>query len=56
MDYGTILTVPHDDIAALAEGHEAVTFRVLMNKTFAILADGVEISVPETITLTIPEA
>lgn len=53
--YGTTLTVPHDTLAELAEGHETVTFRVLKDNTFAILADGEEITAPETVTLTVPE-
>lgn len=56
MAYGTTLTVPHAEIAALAEGHETVTFRVLKDNTFSILADGEEITAPEAITLTLPEA
>lgn len=53
--YGTTLTVPHEVLAELGEGHEAVTFRVLKDNTFALLADGEEFSAPEAVTLTIPE-
>jgi len=53
--YGTTLTVPNDVLAELAEDHESVTFRVFKDNTFAILADGEELTAPETVTLTIPE-
>lgn len=53
--YGTILTIPHSELASLAEGHEAVLFRVARDKSFAILADGTEIAAPAAVTLTVPE-
>lgn len=54
--YGTTLTVPHSEIANLIQEHETITFRLIREKTFTILADGEEITVPETITLTLPQS
>lgn len=49
------LTIPHAELAPLAEGHETVVLRVAKDGTFAILADDEEITAPESVTVTLPE-
>lgn len=49
------LTIPHAELAPLAEGHETVVLRVAKDGTFAILADDEEIIAPESVTVTLPE-
>lgn len=53
--YESTLTIPHSELAALAEGHETLILRVCKDGTFAILADGEELPLAETIVLTVPE-
>lgn len=49
------LTIPHGELAALAEGHETLILRVNKDGTFAILADGEEILPPASAVVTLPE-
>lgn len=53
--YESTLTIPHSELAALAEGHETLILRVCKDGTFAILADGEALPLAETIVLTVPE-
>ena len=53
--YESTLTIPHSELAALAEGHETIILRVCKDGTFAILAEGEPLPLAETIQLTIPE-
>lgn len=53
--YDVTLTIPHSELAALAEGHETVILRLAKDGTFAILADGEEITAPATAAVTMPE-
>lgn len=54
--YGSTLTVPHAQLASLAEGRDSVTLCIGRDHTFSILANGETITVPQEITLTLPEA
>ena len=40
------LTIPHADLAVLAEDYETLTLRVNRDETFAILTDGEEVTLP----------
>lgn len=50
------LTIPHAELASLAEGRETLILRVNKDGTFAILADGEEIAPPASAVVTVPEA
>lgn len=49
------LTIPHAELAALADGHETLIFRVAKDGTFAILADGEALAVPNATTADISQ-
>lgn len=54
--YGSTLTIPHAQLAALAEGRESVTVRIGKDNTFEILSVGEPITAAQEITLTTAEA
>lgn len=49
------LTIPHAELTALPEGWEALILRVNKDGTFAVLADGTELTLPTASTAPIPE-
>lgn len=54
--YESTLTIPHGQLAGLAEGRTAVTIRIAKDNTYDILAVGDPITASQEITLTVPEA
>ena len=54
--YESTLTIPHAQLASLAEGRTALTFRVCSNGTYEIFCVGDPITATQDITLTVPEA
>jgi len=54
--YGSTLTIPHAQLAALAEGRESITLRIGKDNTYDILAVGEPLTASQEITLTVPEA
>ena len=53
--YESTLTIPHAELAGLAEGRTSVTIRINKDNTFELLAVGDPITVSQDITLTVPE-
>lgn len=54
--YGSTLTIPHAQLAELAEGRESITIRINRDNTFDILSVGEPLTASQEITLTVPEA
>ncbi len=53
--YDTTLTIPHDELAALAEGHETLMVRIGKDNSFALLDGETALTLPETVTLEVPQ-
>ena len=53
--YGSTLTIPHAQLASLAEGRDSITLRIGRDHTYAILAADELLTVSQDITLTVPE-
>lgn len=53
--YGSTLTIPHAQLASLAEGRDSITLRIGRDHTYAILAADEPLTVSQDITLTVAE-
>lgn len=53
--YGSTLTIPHAQLASLAEGRESITLRIGRDHTYAILDADEPLTASQEITLTLPE-
>lgn len=53
--FESTLTIPHDQLAGLAEGRTSITIRIGKDNTYDILAVGEPLTASQEITLTVPE-